>query len=802
MAYDRFIIAPFNIGLETDLRPWLIPDQAFAKLNNAYVWRGRVRKRFGTTFMGNTFGAGFTNSRLRLSVGTITSGALSVTVPGGVGAIGQMFSIGSELFTVYQSSGAMLDTGSTTTKTFNTATGALVISGNPSVDTTPVYWYPSNPVMGFVNYLVGSINNEPLYAFDTQFAYKFSGTAWARSGSVIWHGDNSDFFWSTNWRSNVDSTVALFTSNFQAAVGTGVATDDPIWYTDDGTTWSPLSYSPDSSLNPTNEQPLTVLTTDSGNNQIITSYVQTARIIVVFKNRLLLLNTIENNANGATAFDPMNPTTTGITPTNYLTSTNTAFVNRCRYSQVGDPTAPNAWLEDNLTYDPGGTGVLYSPNTGSFIDAATEEAIVSAEFIKDRLIVYFERSTWEIVFTGNQAAPFLWQKINTELGSEATFSTVPFDRQVLSIGNTGVHACSGSNVERIDNLIPEEIFNIETMSGASQRTYGIRDYFSELVYWSFVSSNATPSQVYPNRILVYNYKNGSWAFNDDTFTAFGYFEQQTDYVWSDCTFTWQSADFDWQSGVVEAQARTVVAGNQQGFTFIVNIDIARNAPSLQITNMAQSGGTVNLTIIGSNLANNDYIYIENVDVLDEGIYQVQSVSSNGNTVTIFGTLSDTYTGGATAARVSVIDIWSKQWNPYVDKSRNVYIQKIDFGVEKTTYGQITVDYFPSTSGVSMLQSGYATNAELGNPFNPNADPSTIVATPQSGTLETSPYALIPLESTQSRLWHPVYFQTDGECVQIRIYLSDLQMRNTDVATSNFVIEGMVLYTMPTTSRLQ
>ena len=45
---DRFFIAPYdqNSGLQTNVKPWLIPDEAFSELNNAYVFRGRVRKRF------------------------------------------------------------------------------------------------------------------------------------------------------------------------------------------------------------------------------------------------------------------------------------------------------------------------------------------------------------------------------------------------------------------------------------------------------------------------------------------------------------------------------------------------------------------------------------------------------------------------------------------------------------------------------------------------------------------------------------------------------------------------------------
>ena len=217
-------------------------------------------------------------------------------------------------------------------------------------------------------------------------------------------------------------------------------------------------------------------------------FVQTCRIIVPFFNRLLLLNTIENDNS-----------TFGASPG---TGTATAYVNRCRYSFNGSPFARNAWYEKNQSdSDVGATAVAnnnIAAGAGS-IDAATEEQIISAEFIKDRLIVYFERSTWEIVYTGNEVLPFRWQKLNTELGSQSTFSTVPFDRAVLTIGNTGVHSCNGVNVERIDDKIPDEIFEFATKNSNTLRTVGIRDYYTELVYWTFVYDTITPTQTFPTK---------------------------------------------------------------------------------------------------------------------------------------------------------------------------------------------------------------------------------------------------------------------------------------------------------------
>ena len=202
---------------------------------------------------------------------------------------------------------------------------------------------------------------------------------------------------------------------------------------------------------------------------------------------------------------------------------------RARYSIFGSPLAVNAWYEENQQDSSdnlyAGAGVL---------DAATDEQIISAEFVKDRLIVYFERSTWELAYTGNEVKPFQWNKLNTELGSQSTFSTVPFDKDALTVGNTGIHACNGSNVQRIDNKIPDEIFEDFSSEPTSViRTQGIRDYQKELVYWAFVTQEgqASGTITFPDQIMVYNYALGSWSFNDDCFTAFGYFEQQSDTTW-------------------------------------------------------------------------------------------------------------------------------------------------------------------------------------------------------------------------------------------------------------------------------
>src|SRR5271157_622081 len=126
MPYDRFLIAPFKTGLETDLKPWMIVDDAFTQLNNVYCFRGRVRKRFGSEYTGT--GTGTTQqlqSRLAIKIGTIdpVTGILAGNVPGGIYKVGQMFSVENTIFTVYNPAAGvnqMLRTdGSMEAATFN-----------------------------------------------------------------------------------------------------------------------------------------------------------------------------------------------------------------------------------------------------------------------------------------------------------------------------------------------------------------------------------------------------------------------------------------------------------------------------------------------------------------------------------------------------------------------------------------------------------------------------------------------------------------------------------------------------------
>ena len=484
--------------------------------------------------------------------------------------------------------------------------------------------------------------------------------------------------------------------------------------------------------------------------------VKTARIIIPFKNRLLLLNTIEQD----------------IAPT----VTNTAHTNRCRYSHNGSPLAANAWLEPNTSY--GGNNA----DGAGYIDAPTEEEIISAAIIKDRLIVYFERSTWELVYTHNEALPFVWQSINSTLGSEATFSTVSFDKNILTVGTTGIHSCNGANVQRIDEEIPDKIFEILKTTDGTRRVHGIKDYFTEMVYWSLKQNSTDDLNDFPDKILAYNYRNGTWSLFDDCFTAFGYFEQSTDLTWDAATFEWQASEEAWNDFYLQSNSRTVIAGNQQGFIHRLNSSRAINAPGIQITDMTYDAAsdTINIKAIDHNLLEGDYVKINYVTSINYGttdIFRIEERTDSDNVKISLsdGTGAGTYEGGGLLTRVSQINIKSKDWNPYLKQGHNVNLNSIDFNVDKTASGEINVNYSTSSSNLDMIDEAQDTGCILG-----------------TNVLETSSYTT--LEDSQERLWHKVYFQGEGNSVNILIRHDHYQMLDEDIVESNFVLYGAILYT--------
>lgn len=747
MPMQRFLIANMQSGLVANPDPWLIMDDAWFRLENVHTWRGRVIKRIGAQEMDTSqaYNVRQQFTRLRMTIGTTDAGGnligSPVTVPGVVQDIaGQMFSCGNEMYTV-QVKGApatMISTGSGMPgyNTSGASKGQFTLTGAPALSN--VYFYPTLPVMALPSYQLATLNVEQLVAFDTQFVYTYTtGSGWDILGPVppaansgLWSGSNSDFHWTTNWRGASGSEYLFFVVN-------NVPADEIQFW--NGTIWTSMTPRYD-----------TISAVDY--------HILTARIVIPFKDRLLLMNVTEETNLG-------------------MGKVTKTFVNRIRYSQVGDPTdAANAW--DDRTSGRGG-----------FIDLTTREQIVSAQFLKDRIIIFCERSTWELVFTGNQVFPFRFQQLNIELGVESQNSLVTFDKQVIGFGSTGIHSCNGMNVQRIDDQIPYTIFSVLNANNGPTRVNSIRDYYSEEIYWSFPESSL--GSLFPNQFLVYNYKNGAWAINYDSITAMGLYQANFSVTWEDMTSTWAGGDEQWGDPADIALFRSIVGGNQEGFTFVMSHDTATLSLSLSIYNITVVNNIVTFFAINHNLNVGDFINVQNVVGLT-GLnstvanYRVNAISaSNPDQFSIILlNVAGVYAGGGTVSRVPRIFMQSKQYNFFNDIGMRMHVPRVDFLIDSV--GDMDV---ANTAGIST---NYLTSFSSTNTIVDGG----LVTGANVGTYKLSFAPQTTQEETQDKIWRSMFPLLEGDVCQLIFTHDNRQMSEVAITMNDFRLHAMLFHVRP------
>jgi hypothetical protein len=715
MSSQSFLISDFDIGLEKDKEPFLLPEKAFPVLEDAYVFRGRVKRRFGF----NMFDGGQLNSRLRMTIGTTGASPFGATVPGAVPVPSpgrQTFSIGDVILTSNQTAAGvqpLISTNPAYAGTFNNTTGVVAIT-HPAIAATAVYYYPGLPVMGLRTRESETVNFEDTVAFDTQFAYQRVGTGWEilgpvppAIGSSLWTGNNSQFYWTTNYRS-----ANAYDNNFY--VVNGVAADNIRYIASGGAAW-------------TNFRPQL----DVG----ATRFLETARIILPFKDRLLVLNTIEHDAGG----------------------TDRTHENRVRWSQNGDPTvAATSWLDDTV-------------GRGGFIDAPISEAIVSAQFVQNRLIVFFERSTWELVYTGNEILPFVWQRINTELGCESTFSQVAFDEGVVGIGNRGIHFANTNGVKRIDEKIPDIIGEINNLTQGAERVYGIRDFSRELIIWSFTQFSDTGT--FPNRNLIYNYRNNTFANFNNYFTCFGYYQKTAGITWATLPYAdWIEWTEPWNAGISQARFPLIISGNQQGFTHLFESN--NNDGSLIVT--AVNVGTLTLTVPDHNLLNGQFVRLSNMNGLTLGAAIVQIDNVTANTFTIDTTIAGVYTGGGLVEVLNNFDIRTKNFTFFSQQGKSTILNDVEVLTEKTSDGECIFNIYQDFNTNEVMDSLWGDN-----------------------TLNTKPEDNDTFSNSQNKIWHHTSRQVIADSFQFQFTLSDDQMRDEDIQASDFVLHAILIEAAPT-----
>ena len=725
MAYKPYLIAPYTEGEQNSTAAWLLPENAFETLENAYVTAdSTIKKKSGTYLKG----------RLQKQVtGTATSGsgtgpytATLANTPVAPGTV-KIYDNTTTLLGTDNGAGGFTGSGSAgevIAGDVNYATGAvggvtaITLKAAPAASVTVNYdYYPMSPVMGICKRETDNVNIDDTILFDRTTAYKWDASDLRfediNTAGQTWSGTDYDFFWSCNYYT-VSGNKLFWATNGKSTNGSGA---DGIKYLS-STTWATL------------RAPLE----DSGTP----AYLEGCKFLVPFKSRLIALNTYEESG-----------------PVHYA--------QRARWCKIGNPTtispaASSVWRSDAIGY-------------GGYIDASTDEHITGCAFVGEDLIVYFERSTWKLAYTGIKEQPFTFRKISDEYGCESPHSIIGLKGNSLAIGQKALTTCNGQSIERIDEKIPKAIATIRNKTQGKQRVHGVRDTNEELIYWAIPTRE---DRTYPNKVLVFNEKNGAFSYFNDNFTALGTYQNVTGKIWSIFTKspqdTWKMQDSSWDDLGNKAESRQILGGNQQGFISILYTKQV-NSPYLHATSITTGTNQLTITSADHTLENGDYVKLTNLCGISDygentGTYKIKERADDTFVVPIIG-VSGTYTGGGTITKVTPFNIVTKKFNPLVPEGSQLKIGYVDLFIGNTNTGQISLDVIVdnlSGKGTEYVKS--ITNLPTTHQYGPdNAD----------------------------KYWHRVLINSRGQFLQLKMSLDDDQITNDSYLLEPFELHGMNLW---------
>lgn len=880
MPVDRLVIANMKTGYETDRTPFIINNDAFPVLNNAYIWRGRLPRKRGTILLGRlqrnlvtATGGNYstingTNTYLiftRLSLNVLEPDAsvkpltLSIVF---AAPISQTLNdtLGTGVLTV-------VGAGPIQSATINYATGVVSITANavagPAASTITLGYYPDLPVMGLEDFDIGTVNQPVLISFDTRYSYGinqgtnvFYDTTFYKSTHVpfTWNGGNFQQFYSTNYlgvntiADVPDKVGCLWVTNSSPGFHFKRITAMPVVGANSQFTIAAHGLSNTdyvfinevNGVTGVNGVSGLVTVVDANNFTIPTPGAAGAYIsggIAEYMTRSVTTTadgirwydgdpTVSNNFGWVNFAPPLNEYNASTNPNPfylvgadiitpfknrlifsgvYLTTTAIGaavqyFPNRIVYSQVGTPfysqplpfpiatqaPQPDAWFQNVA-------------GKGGFLTAPFDEEIITVAETKDVLIYGLEMHQLKLIYTLDDSLPFIFQTINSELGSQNTFSAVTLDTGVLSIGDFGILMTTEFSCQRIDLQIPDEVFSIAVSNNNNYRVTAVRDFRNEWVYFTYCPGSATTNdvsttKVFNSKTLLYNYRDNNWATFDENYTHYGTFRRTTNRTWASLGSiygTWANWTDPWNFGANESFFPQVVGGNQHGFVLIKGQ--GTNEGNSQFIS-AVTPATFTITSPNHCLSTGDFIKITGmlgITVADESgnplsVFRIRVVDSNNFIIdsNVDFTMSGTYLGGGVYKRYSRPFIQTKQFPMMWDNARGIRVGTQHYLLQTTASGEITAQVYSSQNSSSPANEP-SINSYL-------AFQDVVLTSPEPDLYGANP----AYSSGQQQIWHRQSNSFNGSTVQMGFTLSDEQMFNEDINTQEIILHAIVLDLYP------
>lgn len=735
MGYTPYLIAKQATGLETDLQPWLLPDDAYTEIFDGFVYRGVTEKRAGYSYYadGGQGGVPYTESRM---VNRITSepakqagvyvtapvvstytltlqnipirrGTVTIVFPGAINVVDNGL-------------GGFTGTGvNTALSTINYTTGVVSITFTALPAAGQVYatydYHPGLPVMGIASFYTIA-NVREMITFDTRFINKYNastnrldylGHTLSISGISIANpavitttaahnlstGDSVFIYGVVGAATALETLVnnQFFVITVTGATTFTIPVNNVTAWTSGGIVAATFSGSNKNFFSWTNYDD------GSGNPRLI--FTNNKDEIGYYAPHLA-------NSVGNYILYP-----TAAVPQFFMLDDNSAAITKLTALKVFEfkdrlvlmRTTENTIVKPKR-FRISGTGTssddFRTSATGAGkIDVPSQSWLFGGDFNRDDFIFFTEAATWILKYSGNDIVPFVPDRLDASRGNQAPYGTISYLNLTTASSPRGLIGCDGYQVVRTDLKIPD--YAVDEIDGQNFELCfaGVQDKDRDH-YLLHPVPNGTKSE----RILVTNFEQGSISVYRVPLSCVGEFIQSFDVTWTQLL---AFANWDelaakyrtWEDFTYTAGEPFTVGGGHRGEIFSFTADEAQDNPLYirNLTSVAVGTYAANVTITSdwNNYAVGDYIFIEGTAgsvKFNNKQGAITSVTDN-YTFTVYvdtlnSTLSPTWTSGGQVSRCIPWSINTKQMNPYVSQGQACRIGWVYFYVSTSSTGLI------------------------------------------------------------------------------------------------------------------
>lgn len=723
MNYQPFLIAGFATGLDRELQPWLLPNDAFTELLDGFVYRGVLNKRNG--YQQFAIGLRSTPCESRM-VHNISPG---YTVTGDIDGVNMVYAIQTVPPII---AGTLTITGSNPPQVVtDDGAGNLVGAGAGTVNYVTgaiSLTFAAAPLGGstitvvYANFAVG--NGTATYNVNLGNTPIRRGTVVITAGAQSATDNGLGGFTTVlpGGSGSIDYTTGVVSITFQAAVAIGTVITISYDYHPGLPVMGVMNFYPSDNVrqlivadtkyvnryNASTDRlddisPLlspyhgtrtdfwswTNYESDTSAPRLIFANGTVGDVIQVYDGATVEAYTYNMTASGGGAVATLNArqifSYKGRLILFQTIEDGTLYPRRIRISGFG------ANVDDFRTSAPGAGTIEIPDNTWFF----------GATFNRDDLVFFTQTATWLMKFTGNDVEPFVLQRIDASRGSGAAFSAITYLNQSIAVSPNGLIGVDGYQVDRIDNNIPDYTFeNID-----NEQTNFLECFSSFIdqdrdVYLLHPSKGTVRPNHVPtgssDRILVINFEEDNFAIYRLPLSCMGNFQVAQGILWSDLTAAngfsdWAAlqakyeswADFPWTKG-----SPIPIGGGHKGEIFELNANGSQDN-SLHIRNITGTGKTITVTTDWNNYNIGDYISFSGIQGMT-GVNNAQGeILSQADYYTFTIRLDEsaaagTYTANTgMASRVIPFECVSKKLNPYINMDKKLKCGWMYFYVEVT-----------------------------------------------------------------------------------------------------------------------